>query len=1263
MPTDYDLKVGEKKYTLHWTGAKPPTDADLTAAYSQLSKPETPQPRQKVHSARGAQYLRNAQQEVATDPLLEKRRRTKLLDTHGNDIPLLDPVIDKVLGEGTADALNKMKGFKPGLAQGLKSFTAPTSIVLGAASGGLGKLAPVALAGFGAQALKGAVERAHEGDIGGALGGLTAFLMPLAAHGAGKAMEATEGARSLLKKPINFEGMHEQPPKLKVRTTGATGEPAKKPTVRVTAATNKPPQSPLRPADVTETRPAPKHGKTPVETPATPPVRAETGEHPLQQHIDAVMGKRESGFAHAGDTYRQWLQGRRSTPALRAQFAQHLFDLVRTGKYELATPSGNVHERDVFTAKMADGKPVRIYGLIEKKGKSTLAVDAQDGVKPEGDTKPAQTPKPAAKPQEPLTGTKSATVEEEREQRGLSAVDRQGYTAMGQAYQEGKAAVESKEIDPVSLAHSVAETPRPLTAREVGALGYDRARIIHAHRDASQELSDAIDKGDETNIALWKLSQARLESELETNDQALVKGGREQSAAFNARKMMINDDYSLAAVKLRAKVKKGSALTDAEDAKLTELTAKYEASERKVKEQSERIDKLESDQAVRRMKLRQRQETRAMTRAELDTELDVLMKEFVKAGSKASAGLDPKLVTTVGKIAYNRLRAGTNTVEGLVDEVHNLLKDHIEGLSTRDVRDAISGYGREPRTTGDDARKQMRELQKQARILSAIEDAEAGEQPATGRKPGPASEKVKKLRAQLDASMKASGLKPERRNDPLPAIKKNLTAQIAELDRRLKEGDFDFPKRKPTAYDEEANKLRADRDAKKLEVDRAIEAAKKPSWQDHLVRWQRASILSGMTTLGRLSAAVTTRAVTTPVEEGVGGVVGKVLPRLADQSPRHGGVNIRAEAAAARQFMEKATLQDMWQKLKTGANSLDVQYGRKDVLPGKGVLAFFGNLHGALKTPAQRAEFFRSYEKRAAFELRHGKELTPDVQAAVAASAYADSKRVILQGDNMAVDIYNEFVGAVSRKSETAGAVVRMAVPIVRVPTNFVAEVGEHVAGGPIALAKIIKAKGIEKLSADESDTVMRLFKKQGLGAGLIALGYFGGKSMKAGGVYVPGRKPKPGESEPGTLQVFGVTIPAWAMHSAAGATLQLGATARMAVDETQGGRIAKAEEAVSNTARGALNEVPFIEEIERLGDFMRGGPTAGKFLGETAGGILIPQLAQQGAKALDPAKRRVPRGFTDTLKEKIPGLREQVPSERQQSGKGPRPARAIGGH
>ena len=108
--------------------------------------------------------------------------------------------------------------------------------------------------------------------------------------------------------------------------------------------------------------------------------------------------------------------------------------------------------------------------------------------------------------------------------------------------------------------------------------------------------------------------------------------------------------------------------------------------------------------------------------------------------------------------------------------------------------------------------------------------------------------------------------------------------------------------------------------------------------------------------------------------------------------------------------------------------------------------------------------------------------------------------------DNAVTDLYKTAV----RKLESLGGigkggaeVMKFILPIIKVPTNYVAEESSYILGGFKALFAL--RKGISKLSPEEADYVMRALKKQTAGVGFLMLGY--ARPDIVGGYYTGPRK------------------------------------------------------------------------------------------------------------------------------------------------------------
>lgn len=507
----------------------------------------------------------------------------------------------------------------------------------------------------------------------------------------------------------------------------------------------------------------------------------------------------------------------------------------------------------------------------------------------------------------------------------------------------------------------------------------------------------------------------------------------------------------------------------------------------------------------------------------------------------------------------------------------------------------------------------------------------------------------------------------------LQAFKTRTANRIAELQEKLAKGDFE-PRapREPIKLDEEGTKLKEKSMRAKRAFDEALikDRLAKRGWgtkaADTLVRWRRGFLLSGPITLAKLTAAAAQRFAFTPLEEAVGAAYSKALPSVAAKAPRQGGANVTAEAKAITEGFTKG-LQDSADIMRTGKSQLEVLYGKgkdgavreSDVAPHS-VIDYFGQLHGALKAPVKRAEFTRSFEKRIAWNLRQGVDVTdPMVQMKIATQAYKDANASIFLQDNVVTSAYNRAIGALEQKNKTTGEVspagktiatgMKVLLPIVKVPTNIAAETFQHVFGTVTGSARLANAmrRGMDTLNPEQADLIMQSLKKGSLGAAALTLGYF--SADKIGGYYQKNQKRTPDDVKPGNLRLYGVDIPTWLLHNPLLETLQIGATIRRVADS----KVKKSDTETQGTGSGAwaaalglAESVPFVREMVEGGKMFEGDKRA---VGDTVRSMVVPMAVQTTAGWMDKNKlgettSRKPRDIAESVKMGIPGLRQQVP-------------------
>ncbi len=417
-------------------------------------------------------------------------------------------------------------------------------------------------------------------------------------------------------------------------------------------------------------------------------------------------------------------------------------------------------------------------------------------------------------------------------------------------------------------------------------------------------------------------------------------------------------------------------------------------------------------------------------------------------------------------------------------------------------------------------------------------------------------------------------------------------------------------------------------------------------------------VISSLTTLAKLPLATIQRVATYPAYEAVGAIVGRLpgAARVALMAPREGrGLSPVVEAKAFYSALTEGA-RDAWQTFRTGKSELDIRH--KAGSPTRTWLDMQFSLHDALKAPAVRNEYTRSYLQRTNAATMRGEDVTsPASILERQTAAYMDAQRAKFRGENWLVDATNRALtpkpGASLGEFVAKKFVKGVAVPVLRIPTNIVTETGQHIFGVGTGTYGAIRAyaRGIETLKPAEADLIMRQWKRGSLGLGLLALGYF--KPDMAGGYYQDDEKKRgTGEPKVGAVKLGGVELPAWTQHNPLLQTLQFGATVRRVEDSLHKGEPRGIGAGALAGVFGLAAETPQGKAAQEATQSFS-AKERGWFLGQSLKSLTVPQLVQWLAGTLDvdpqtgePVKRR-PEGVLEHVKTGLPWLRPQVPARR----------------
>jgi hypothetical protein len=340
---------------------------------------------------------------------------------------------------------------------------------------------------------------------------------------------------------------------------------------------------------------------------------------------------------------------------------------------------------------------------------------------------------------------------------------------------------------------------------------------------------------DSSPLEFDKTIQKRAEiiDDLIASYDASELSGTVTGRALQARKVRVLQDYSLANMLIRVrKANNNRNLTNEQINEvsdkyneLIEAEAKLKAKVEQLTKENEKLKLAKSEAKLRReaasdVRNRNRAEVKEALKKERSSIIEEMKKVLNKGRNQLSMNPIPvEMLPLVGKLAKNYFLDGKTSIEAIVDNVYEDLKDLVDGVTKRDVRDAISGYGRDTRPTQNDLQRELFDLREQAKLISRIEDAEAGVKKAKDDKvKRVASDEVQKLRARLKDLTKGE--------DSLEAIKKSLKRRIDEVKSKINRKDYSKPEKIEVELDDEAKKLQEAYRKIKFEFDVAVEKDK-----------------------------------------------------------------------------------------------------------------------------------------------------------------------------------------------------------------------------------------------------------------------------------------------------------------------------------------------------------------------------------------------------------------------------------------------------
>ena len=241
------------------------------------------------------------------------------------------------------------------------------------------------------------------------------------------------------------------------------------------------------------------------------------------------------------------------------------------------------------------------------------------------------------------------------------------------------------------------------------------------------------------------------------------------------------------------------------DSKMKEIIGEYQKIQKeveKLKSERDRLEELNNKSIAEKEFQETRKEAEKTKSAKRDykkeresviEEIRAKLKESRKNLYAEAIPLRPvvdlvKISPDIAKLVKLYAEEGIDKLDQVVKNIHGLLKDEIEGLTERDVIDSIAGKYKDNTKTVNEAKADLYDLKREAKLASEILDLKEGKNvPVKQKEQIAKSRKILELEKELKQLRREGGAYDEAKLKSL--IKRNET-KAAELERKIENKEF-----------------------------------------------------------------------------------------------------------------------------------------------------------------------------------------------------------------------------------------------------------------------------------------------------------------------------------------------------------------------------------------------------------------------------------------------------------------------------------------
>lgn len=308
--------------------------------------------------------------------------------------------------------------------------------------------------------------------------------------------------------------------------------------------------------------------------------------------------------------------------------------------------------------------------------------------------------------------------------------------------------------------------------------------------------------------------------------------GRLQGKGLAARKGQIPVEETLPDFLIRDREANKAPLTDEQitisKKEYESIKAAKDAYEQKITKEKEAKTNQKAEKAIADEAKKIKKQPNKDYSGERKQILDDLKKKWDSSKGQLSSTFIPyadrlfKIAPDVIKLMKSYVEQGITELPDVIKAIHRTIKDHLDGVTEKDVHDIIAGEYNEKKPTRNQLSQQLYDLRKEAKLINELDDLQNGKIPASKNKQLQRNRKIEALRNQIKELRDEMGLNAKDDLDKLSALKSRYKKQIADLEKKIEGGDYGPDvKPEPIKLDREALelkdrmiKLKAEREAR-----------------------------------------------------------------------------------------------------------------------------------------------------------------------------------------------------------------------------------------------------------------------------------------------------------------------------------------------------------------------------------------------------------------------------------------------------------------